>query len=118
MARTHSLWSMPSYPTGPIVRSEVEQSEAFRALEAFRQSPRGVFLRALKELTEIGYGADAERARSAYERGFSDDRIPAIPGEIANALLVLNPIAGDDARTARACLAEILLADHPMRVAA
>lgn len=80
--------------------------------EAFRKSPRGVFLAALREITEISYGEEAEKARAAYYRGFKDDRLPINQAEVAIALLVLDEVPGSDARKARKALCELLIEAH------
>lgn len=94
-------------PTQAEIDAEIQ--ERLAAIAAFRASPRYRFLAALKQLSEIGYGAEAEDARACYARGFSNDREPVSAAEIGRALELLNPIAGQDAREARQALAELLM---------
>lgn len=104
---------LSDYIERPDYRSEPQiMVDAMAALDrdrAFKASPRGRYLAALAGLDQLGYAAEAERARQAYRRGFEDDRYPVNPREIGCALTILNPIAGQDARDARDALAELLM---------
>lgn len=85
--------------------------------EAYRASPQFRFAQALRGLEQLSYGQEADTARRCMERGFSFGE-PVNMREIGAALAVLNPIAGRDARDARAALAELLMATAPMARAA
>lgn len=104
---------LSDYIERPVYRSEPEimlaAMEALDRARAFRASPRGRYVAALAGLAELGYAAEAERARQAYHRGFADETRPPNVREIGCALAILNPIAGQDARDARDALAELLL---------
>jgi hypothetical protein len=81
-------------------------------MDAFRRSPRGRFLRALRQLREIGYDHPAETARACYSRGFGDPRTAPDTTEIGRALAALNDIPGQDARDARAALSDLLVGEQ------
>lgn len=75
---------------------------------AFAASPRGQFLVALLELSELGYGVEAEKARACYSRGFaSADRAPCST-EVGRAIAALVEINHPDARAAVAALGGLL----------
>lgn len=84
---------------------------ACQKAEAFKVSPRGIFLSALKGIEQMpSHEYDAERLRSLLARDLSDDRQPLNVAAVGSALAILNEIPGRDARKAIDALAEMLLA--------
>lgn len=88
------------------VRADAEAALARAA--AFAESPRGRFLLAVRALEQLGYAAQAEKARAAFARGFADPDRPACPAAIGAALTALARIDQPDARKACLALADLL----------
>jgi hypothetical protein len=88
------------------IRADAEAALA-RAM-AFAESPRGRFLLSVRALEQLGYAAQAEKARAAFARGFADPDRPASAAEIGCALNVLARIDQPDARHACLALADLL----------
>lgn len=93
-------------PTLAEQRAATTPSDARTA--AFAASPRGRFLTALRELSELGYGAEAEKARACYSRGFASADRPPCPAEVGRAIAALVEINHPDARIAVAALGGLL----------
>lgn len=88
------------------IHADAEAAAARAA--AFAATPRGRFLVALRELSELGYGVEAEKARACYSRGFaSADRAPCST-EVGRAIAALVEINHPDARAAVAALGGLL----------
>ncbi|MDB5445655.1 MAG: hypothetical protein JWQ97_972 [Phenylobacterium sp.] len=98
-------------PRTPRTREQVraDAEGAARTASAFAKSPRGRFLLAIRELENLGWAAEAERARSAMSRGFARPDEPADPREVGVALASIEPINHPDARMACMALAELLI---------
>lgn len=109
-------------------RSEADQRTAAHAayerVKAFGESPRGRFIMALRQLEQLGYGSHVETARSAFARGFADDRRPASLRDVGAALRELHFIEDLDDGAAAVALAEAtralgeILAEQRVRKAA
>lgn len=85
---------------------------AFLASQVFAESPRGRFLKALRELQDLGYGAEAEAARAAFARGFASADRPACPSEVGFAISKLAGINHPDARIAILALGQLLASEQ------
>lgn len=87
---------------------EAQARQRLAGLDAFRASPRGRFLKAIKRLEEASYDQEVYAARAAYSRGFADDSREADVAAVAGVIRLLAEIPSQDARTAVAALAELL----------
>jgi hypothetical protein len=92
--------------TADEIRAAAEA--ALHRAAAFAESARGRFLLSLRALDQLGYTADAERARAAFARGFANPDRLACPSEIGVALTVLARLDQPAARAACLALAELL----------
>ena len=76
------------------------------------------FLRAVFGVSQLPtFESNADTARSACLRGFMDEAAQPSIGELGVALAALADVPGQDARNARAALAEIMLEAHRKAVA-
>lgn len=89
---------------------KAEGVAAYRKAIAFAESPRGRFLTALRELQNLGYADEADKARACMSRGFADERWPAYAAELGYAIATLERVNHLAARAAVLALAEILTA--------
>lgn len=102
---TGGLYAVPS---PPVILAEARNRLSVN--ERFAKSSRGRFLTALRAIREAGvYAFEAERARSAYDRGFGEENAPISTHEIGVALEALAAVIGSDAAEARQALAELLM---------
>jgi hypothetical protein len=97
------------------VEAVAERLEAQAAkAAAFRASPRGVFLSAVKSLEKGGgYAGEAGQLLGIYYRDLADDRHDLNTKSVGSALIILEPIETSDAAKARTALHELLIAERP-----
>jgi len=108
------VWSGYTPRTAPRLRSDVElQAEAeaeVARLNAFRASPRGRFVAALRELCELGFLDEEARLYGIYSRSLRDVRRPLDLKAVADAFAVLIPmnrrVSSDAMEALNAMLAE------------
>lgn len=110
------LGAKPSRPPRSPGEVRAAAEAALQRATAFAESPRGRFLLNLRALDDLGYAAQAERARAAFARGFADPDRAACPSEVGAALAVLTRIDQPQARIA--CLALTELLTQALRLAA
>ena len=77
--------------------------------EAFKASPRGRFIAAIRQMEEISYAREACDLEGIYRRSLADDREPLNTEAVGAALTILNKVPGKDAGAAIDALAELLL---------
>lgn len=84
-----------------VAKAEAEVT----ANAAFRATPRGRFLAAVREMEDLGH--DVRDLRSLYSRSLGITEVPTVSA-IAAGLAMLNRERGEDAADARAALIEML----------
>lgn len=96
----------------PRTDAEIKAAAA-RAMsisQRFAASSRGRFLTAIANIQRADvYAYEAELARKAYCRGFSDENRPICTHEVGVALDALAGVIGEDGVEARRALAELLM---------
>lgn len=102
------LGAGPSRPPRTSAEIRAAAEAALQRAAIFAQSPRGRFLSSLRALDDLGYAVHAERARTAFARGFADPDRPACASEIGIALSALARVDRPQARTACLALADLL----------
>lgn len=104
-ARGVSLGGLTSGLYEPRTAEQIEASAkaALAAAEAFAATPRGRFFHAVHALRRAGYAWTAERCLAAFHRGFADEAMAPVHGEVAFALSELTTVPADSpaARFAR-----------------
>lgn len=102
------LGASPSRPPRSAADIRAAAEAALQRAAIFAESPRGRFLTNLRTLDDLGYAAQAERARAAFARGFADPDRPACASEIGVALSALARVDRPQARAACLALADLL----------
>ena len=77
--------------------------------EAWRRSPRGLFVAALNELAAVGYAVEVDSLRGIFNRSLADERQPLDVAAVGSALTILEKVQTSDGRAAREALYELLL---------
>ncbi len=97
----------------PAIRLTATQAAAAAARAAhdltWMGSPQKTYLEAVASLDELGWAAEAQRARQALDRGFATVGRAPVPREVGVALKLLNAVPHSDARAAIDALADLLL---------
>lgn len=103
--KTGVCWSAmsPAYPVVERVEDvEAQLRETWAQHEAFRASPRGRFLGAVRELAD-DHGAEWHALMGYYDRSLADDRQPLnveAVGRCLKILAAMEPVAAQDAELA------------------
>jgi hypothetical protein len=111
-AQTGVRWSgMEPDPHRALTDVEVER-EARKLVAksmAWANSPRRAFLRAIRELDELGYCAEAAKLEGEYLRNLADDRRPLDVASVGRCIAVLAKTNHPTAREAEMALSRLLV---------